>query len=47
MGQGHFDVNRIKEWMGQHIQPGIPPILISEMSSDDAQVVADAMLYYT
>ena len=42
----NLDVNLIKQWMGQHVQGGIPQILISEMSSDEAQVVADAMLYY-
>ncbi len=42
----NLDVNLVKQWMGQHIQGGIPQILISEMSSDEAQVVADAMLYY-
>lgn len=42
----NLDVNLVQQWMGEHIQGDIPRILISEMSSDEAQVVADAMLYY-
>jgi hypothetical protein len=42
----NLDVNLIKQWLEPQIQARIPRILISEMSSDEAQVVSDAMLYY-
>jgi hypothetical protein len=42
----NLDVNLIKQWLGEHSQSTLPQILISEMSSDEAQVLADAMFYY-
>ena len=42
----NLDVNLVKHWLAQEVSSNMPRILISEMNSDDAQVLADAMLYY-
>ncbi len=42
----NLDANLVRQWQELHTQAGIPRILISQVSSDEAQIVADAMLYY-
>lgn len=43
----NFDVKLIQQWLEQHDGTArAPQFFISEFNSDDAQVVADGMLYY-
>ncbi len=43
----NFDVKLVRQWLGQHGGAArSPQFFISELNSDDAQVIADGMLYY-
>ncbi len=43
----NFDVTLVRQWLEQHGGAArVPQFFISELNSDDAQVVADGMLYY-
>ncbi len=43
----NFDLKLVRQWLEQHGQKAkTPQFFISEFNSDDAQVVADGMLYY-
>ena len=42
----NLDANLVKQWQDLHTQASIPRLVISEVNSDEAQIVADAMLYY-
>lgn len=45
--ENNLDAKLVQHWMDQHGQESkAPRLFISELNSDDAQVVADGMLYY-
>ncbi len=42
----NIDTNLVQQWLHQVGRGRVPAFFVSELSSDDAQVVADGMLYY-
>lgn len=43
----NFDATLVRQWLEQHKETArVPQFFISELNSDDVQIVADGMLYY-
>ena len=40
------DAHLVERWLKEHENPHLPKVIISDMSTDDALVLADTMLYY-